>query len=58
VKGVPSRGAMELMARALGFRIEWSDWNSLPKRERGAVRDYFRDGKKRRATCTLRPAAG
>jgi hypothetical protein len=43
------------MADALGFDVIWSDWCSVPEAERIAVHDYFRKGRRRRATCALRP---
>ena len=55
VKGVPSRGAMEMMAESLGYSVEWLDWSKLPPRKRVGVQDYFREGPKTRATCALRP---
>ncbi len=55
VKGVPSRGAMEMMASNLGYALEWLDWNRLPGRHRVGVQDYYREGPKTRATCALRP---
>jgi hypothetical protein len=56
VKGVPTRGAMEMMAANLGYSLEWLDWNRLPGRYRQGVQDYYREGPKTRATCVLRPA--
>ncbi|MEM6660657.1 MAG: class I SAM-dependent methyltransferase [Pseudomonadota bacterium] len=57
VKGVPSRGAMEMMAESLGYKVEWLDWEKLPKKDRVGVADYYRPGPKTRATCALRPVA-
>lgn len=56
--GVPSRSAMELMARTLGYAVEWSDWGSVARHRRGGLKAYYRGGGawKRRATCALRPA--
>lgn len=56
VKGVPSRSATELMARNLGYRTEWLDWDTLPEDERIGVHDYYRKGRLTRGTCALRPA--
>lgn len=53
--GVPSLLATELMAEVLGFSCEWTDWNSLPGNMRSGAKDYFREGRKCRHTCTLRP---
>lgn len=58
VKGVPSRGAMEMMAQSLGYTVEWLDWTKLPPHKRKGVHDYYRKGPKTRATCALRPAKG
>ena len=55
IKGVPSFAAMEVIADALGYDTRWSDWDSLPKGQRGGVGDYFRESKMRRATCALVP---
>ncbi len=55
VKGVPSRGAMEMMAGSLGYQVDWLDWNKLPPRRRVGVKDYYREGQQTRATCALRP---
>lgn len=55
VKGIPSFSAMELMADALAYDLEWVDWSTLPETNRQGVRDYFRQRKLRRATCALRP---
>ncbi|MSZ76162.1 MAG: methyltransferase domain-containing protein [Actinobacteria bacterium] len=55
--GVPSRSAMELMARSLGYETTWADWESLPERQRGGLASYYRQPPrwKRRDTCALRP---
>jgi hypothetical protein len=53
--GTPSLGALEAMARALSYDLEWLDWRELPVKERGPVEDYFGDGERRRGTCVLRP---
>ena len=57
-KGVPSRGALEMMAGTLGYRTEWMDWDQLPRRRRRPVADYFRTppAHNRRGTCALRPS--
>lgn len=55
IKGVPSTGAMEAMAEALGYDCTWQDWLRVPVAERQGLGDYFRDTQKRRATCALRP---
>ena len=56
VKGVLSFPAMEMIAKALNYDLEWSDWDRLAKSEKGPVNDYFRpqQKQKRRATCALR----
>lgn len=56
IKGVPSFPAMEMIAGALNYDIEWSDWDRLAASERAPVSDYFRprQKQKRRATCALR----
>ena len=55
LKGVPSRGATEMMAENLGYRCTWLDWDELPLEERRDVPDYFQEGDRCRATCALRP---
>jgi hypothetical protein len=54
VKGIPSFAAMEAMADALDYRVEWVDPAPLAADAEG-VRDYFRARKMRRAVCALRP---
>ncbi|MEZ5911463.1 MAG: class I SAM-dependent methyltransferase [Paracoccaceae bacterium] len=56
LKGIPSRAAMERMAEALGYDLEWLDWSALALEDRAGVQDYFREGRMRRGTCALRPA--
>ena len=54
VKGIPSFAAMEAMADALDYAVEWIDPAPLAADPEG-VRDYFRARKMRRAVCALRP---
>lgn len=51
--GVPSRRAMNAMARALDFDVVWSSAADVFGDDRKGVQDYFRDGNKRRAACCL-----
>jgi hypothetical protein len=54
IAGRPSFAAMEAMADALGYAVEWGDpgvWAEDPE----GVRDYFRARGMRRAVCALRP---
>lgn len=53
--GVPSMVATEQMAEALGYACEWLDWEALPGNMRKGAQDYFREGRKCRRTCALRP---
>jgi Methyltransferase domain len=56
--GIVSRRALNLMARSLGYTVEWSDWATLPAGERQRLGDYFPDPNKAmmvRDTCALRP---
>ncbi len=57
VKAIPSRGALEMMADALGYAVTWVDWGALTPDQRSSVKDYFPspDRSLRRATCSLRP---
>ncbi|WP_299872896.1 DUF1698 domain-containing protein [uncultured Sulfitobacter sp.] len=57
IKGVMSSAAMERIAEALSYEIEWLPWENLPKENRTVVRDYFRGPQKKmvRRTCALRP---
>ena len=57
ITGLPSFAAMEAMADALGYRVEWVDPAPLAADPVG-VRDYFRARKTRRAVCALRPRHG
>lgn len=56
VVGVPSRRATRFMAEALGLELTWIDHALLLGEDRQAMKDYFRDGRKARATCALTPA--
>jgi SAM-dependent methyltransferase len=55
ITGVPSFKAMEAMARALDCDLIWMDWNEVPQSHRKYVGEYFKDGRKQRATCALVP---
>jgi len=54
IKGVPSTGAMEKMAAAVGYGVIWLDPTETFANRMG-VQDYFRAGRKRRAACILSP---
>ena len=54
IKGVPSFAAMDEMADALDYAVQWVDPAPLASDPEG-VRDYFRQRKVRRAVCALRP---
>jgi hypothetical protein len=54
IKGIPSFAAMDEMADALGFGVEWGD-TAVFGEDRDGVRDYFRERQVRRAVCALRP---
>ncbi len=57
--GTPSRSALEKMALSLNYKTEWLDWDKVPASERKGVKeDYYREGPKRRFTCSLRPMIG
>lgn len=55
--GIPSHGAMEVMAKSLGYTVDWADWGQLPSSERSGLKSYYRTPPawKRRDTCALRP---
>ncbi len=53
--GTPSRRWMWSAAETLGYDLEWIDWKKLPVDQRHGVRDYYRQGPKRRGTVALRP---
>jgi hypothetical protein len=55
VIGIASQSAMECMAGALGYRVEWLDWNTVPADRRDGAADYYRPGRSRRFTCALWP---
>lgn len=55
ITGVPSFKAMEAMARALDCDLIWMDWNEVPESHRHFVGEYFKEGRKQRATCALVP---
>ncbi len=54
ITGVPSLSAMEAMADALDYDLQWIDPAPLAAEPEG-VRDYFRQRTVRRAVCALRP---
>ena len=56
-KGVPSTGALEIMADALGFDVHYIDWDDVPEEDRKHVAEYFREEKRIRRTCVLRRRA-
>lgn len=53
VVGVPSQRATEFMAEALGMELSWVDHEMLLGADRAGMKDYFREGRKRRFTCAL-----
>ena len=55
VVGYPSFRALEVMADAIGYQVEWYDWNALPKDQRTGVQDYYRSTGIRRGTCVMWP---
>lgn len=55
IVGIPSVGAMDRMAQALGLDVIWSPWADLPQDQRRGVWDYYRTTTMRRMTCSLRP---
>lgn len=54
IKGVPSFPAMEAMADALDYDLNWVD-AAMFAEDRAGIQDYFRDKTFRRALCALRP---
>ncbi len=58
--GIPSARAVEVMATSLGYEVEWADWESVPRGQRGGLKEYYREAPswKRRGTCALRPTHG
>lgn len=57
IAGLPSFAALEAMADALDYAVDWVDPAPLAADPEG-VRDYFRARKMRRAVCALRPRPG
>ncbi|SLN60441.1 class I SAM-dependent methyltransferase [Pseudooctadecabacter jejudonensis] len=55
IKAVCSFRAMEDMAQALAYEIEWFDWDARDEDARVGLSDYYRPKDKRRGTCVLRP---
>jgi len=55
VVGVPSQRATEFMAQALEYDLSWVDHAMILGRDRAGMKDYFRDGRKVRFTCSLIP---
>ena len=55
--GRPSRSALELMAKSLGYSVQWQPWR-VPEDMKQCVRQYFDDPKQKnlkRFTAFLRP---
>lgn len=57
LKAVCSFKAMDMMAEALAYDIEWHDWDAIPENARKGISDYYRPKDKRRGTCVLRPSS-
>ncbi len=53
--GVPSQTALENLATALEYSVQWLDWNTVPDTSRSGLEDYFRTDRERRFTCALWP---
>jgi hypothetical protein len=55
--GIPSFLAMDRMARALDYAIDWVDAEAMFGADRMGIQDYFRNdaSNKKRATCWLTP---
>lgn len=52
--GIPTFGAMEKMADAIGYDLTWAETDTRIFNDKKGVQDYFRAEKKRRAYCVLR----
>ncbi len=57
VVGIPTFRAMDVMAEALDYELEWADWTIVPQEHHWLAPEYFRPatGQRRRATVALRP---
>lgn len=53
---VPSRSAIGMVADAVGFDVDWTDWNVLPEAARTGLADYFRHGPVARSSFTMLPS--
>lgn len=51
--GTPSTGAVERMAEAIGYKTIWPDFDHQLGVAGAGMKDYLRDGRKRRKTCYL-----
>lgn len=54
-RAVPSQCALDIIADALDYELEWVDWNSVPEDGRSGVPDYFTTKGRKRASCTMVP---
>lgn len=54
-RAVPSQCALDIIADALDFELEWTDWSIVPEEGRKGIPDYFATKGKMRASCTLIP---
>lgn len=56
-RAVPSHCALDIIADALEFELEWIDWNAVPEGGRSGVPDYYTTKGQKRASCTMVPRA-
>lgn len=55
VIGIPSTRAVEFMASALGYELEWINKDAVFGTDHDQIHDYFRNHRKVRSTCYLTP---
>ena len=54
-RAVPGPRALEIIAEALDFDLEWIDWTQVAEDGRIGLADYFATHGEKRASCTLIP---
>jgi len=54
-RAVPSHCALDILADALDYELEWTDWSQVPEEGRSGIRDYYTTKGQVRASCTMIP---
>ncbi|PYC46737.1 class I SAM-dependent methyltransferase [Litorivita pollutaquae] len=54
-RAVPGPRALQVIAEALDYELEWVDWTQVPENQRVGLSDYFVTDGQKRASCTMVP---